>query len=47
MNNKPIKNATTAGLLGIFLGAFGAGDWYLSSGGNTSAEHKKKAIILR
>lgn len=36
MNNN-IKSATTAGLLGIFLGAFGAHDWYLGN--------KKKGII--
>lgn len=36
MNNNP-KSATTAGLLGIFLGAFGAHNWYLGE--------KKKGII--
>lgn len=36
MNNN-VKSATTAGLLGIFLGAFGAHDWYLGD--------KKKGII--
>ena len=36
MNNN-IKSATTAGLLGIFLGSVGAHDWYLGN--------KKKGII--
>lgn len=36
MNQQP-KSATTAGLLGIFLGGFGAHDWYLGE--------KKKGII--
>jgi len=30
MNNN-VKSATTAGLLGIFLGSFGAHDWYLGN----------------
>ena len=30
MNNN-VKSATTAGLLGIFLGAVGAHDWYLGN----------------
>lgn len=29
--NDNVKSATTAGLLGIFLGAFGAHDWYLGN----------------
>lgn len=37
MNNMSPKSATTAGLLGIFLGAFGAHEWYLGN--------KKKATI--
>ncbi len=32
MNTNSVKSSTAAGLLGIFLGAFGAHDWYL---GNT------------
>lgn len=36
MNNN-VKSATTAGLLGIFLGSVGAHDWYLGN--------KKKGII--
>lgn len=36
MNNS-VKSATTAGLLGIFLGSVGAHDWYLGD--------KKKGII--
>lgn len=35
--NQNVKSATTAGLLGIFLGAFGAHNWYLGE--------KNKGII--
>ncbi len=31
--NQNVKSATTAGLLGIFLGAFGAHNWYLGEKG--------------
>ena len=37
MNNGNVKSATTAGLLGIFLGAVGAHNWYLGE--------KNKGII--
>lgn len=33
MQNNQIKSATTAGLLGIFLGSFGAHNWYLGEKG--------------
>lgn len=37
MQQQNVKSATTAGLLGIFLGVLGAHNWYLGK--------KKKAII--
>lgn len=37
MNTNSVKSATTAGLLGIFLGGFGAHNWYLGE--------KQKGII--